>query len=347
MSMLLNAMDAPSAWAPSTINSTDDWQISLLPAQVSEIRSAAWTVAEKDLPWPDINQRAYDLPSWVDLLDDLRSRLEGGLGFALLRSLPVEQESEHVARTMLWGIGQHLGYPDPQDAAGNLLHDVRDTGKHLSDDGIRVYQTKLPIHYHNDGSDAFMLLCYRQAQSGGRSQLISAVSVFNEILARRPDLAEILQHPFDFDTRGQGLPNAPPYQRIPVYTHHAGHLNVLYKRQYIDFAQRFTDVPPLTDKQIEALDLMDQVCGELAFEFTMNPGDIVVANNYDILHARSAFEDGESDEGRHMMRLWLTLPNGRPLPPAFEHTREFCHSFKRRKVKTGTAENTKGKPIQP
>jgi len=33
-----------------------------------------------------------------------------------------------------------------------------------------------------------------------------------------------------------------------------------------------------------------------------------------------------------MMRLWLSLPNGRPLPPIFDSTREFHYSYARRKM---------------
>ena len=331
MGIHTQTVDRPSAWLPLEVTQSRDWFIDLSPRQIDELRVASESLAENRSEWSALPRDAYSLPSWASVVSRLQSQLEGGIGFALLRAFPVEVVSPEVARTMLWGLGRHLGFPDIQDAAGNLIHDVRDTGKDLSDQNIRAYQTRLPIHYHNDGSDAFMLLCYRSARSGGRSQLISAVSVFNEILSRRPDLATVLQEPFDFDARGQGLPGAPPYQRVPIYTYHEGYLNVLYKRQYIDLTQRFDDVPPLTDQQIEALDLMDEICGELAFEFTMEPGDIVIANNSDILHARSAFEDGDTDGGRHMMRLWLSLPNGRPLPPVFEHTREFCHSYGRRR----------------
>ncbi|HIG17758.1 MAG TPA: hypothetical protein EYQ31_11010 [Candidatus Handelsmanbacteria bacterium] len=131
----------------------------------------------------------------------------------LAKHLSVRKSSSE--KPVQWGIGQHVGYPEPQDAAGNLLHDVRDTGKDLASDNVRAYQTNLPINYHNDGADAFMLLCYRAAHAGGESRLVSAVAVFNEILRRRPDLAAVLQEPFDFDARGQERPGARPFQRVP------------------------------------------------------------------------------------------------------------------------------------
>ena len=335
MSSLLKVpLQSPAAWNGADLVNSDEWTITLDPAQIDELRIALESIGSPGLGWLEADPKDYPLPAWENLIVGLRSQLEGGLGFAVIRGLPVAGVSTDHARLMLWGIGQHLGYPEPQDAAGHLLHDVVDTGKNLKTDNIRAYQTNLPINYHNDGADAFMLLCFRSAQSGGRSRLVSAISVFNQILSRRPDLARVLQEPFDFDARGQERPGAPPFQRVPIFNFHEGYLNVLYKREYIDLGQRFADVPELTTQQIEALDLMDQVCNELSLEFVMKPGDIIVANNYDLLHGRSAFQDEpEAVEGRHMLRLWLSLPNGRPLPPIFETTREFYHSYARRAQK--------------
>jgi hypothetical protein len=42
-------------------------------------------------------------------------------------------------------------------------------------------------------------------------------------------------------------------------------------------------------------------------------------NNHVIYHARTAFEDDESTgEVRLLYRLWLAMPNSRPLPPGHE-----------------------------
>jgi hypothetical protein len=63
----------------------------------------------------------------------------------------------------------------------------------------------------------------------------------------------------------------------------------------------------------------------------LQPGEVLIANNYVTFHARSAFEDhDEAERKRHLLRLWLTLPNGRPLPPIFAGTREFGFTYERR-----------------
>ena len=150
---------------------------------------------------------------------------------------------------------------------------------------------------------------------------------------RSPDLAETLQQPFYFDVRGQQNEGEPRAQCVPIYNYHEHRLSTLHKRFYIELAQRFPEVPPMSKQQIEALDLFDAICAEhgMYFEFDMQPGDILAASNYDVLHCRTSFEDHDDPaRRRHMMRLWLSIPNGRPLPPVFARTREFRHSYARR-----------------
>ena len=103
----------------------------------------------------------------------------------------------------------------------------------------------------------------RPAKSGGVSKLMSAGALFNEILRRRPDLARVAQQPFHFDSRAQN-PADVKVQSVPIFTWHAGHLNVLHKRGYIKTAQRFPEVPRLTGEQTEVLDMIEQRMGEIA-----------------------------------------------------------------------------------
>ena len=50
------------------------------------------------------------------------------------------------------------------------------------------------------------------------------------------------------------------------------------------------------------------------------PGDIQFVYNHSILHDRTAFIDWEDDnKKRHLLRLWLSLPEDRPLPVAFAY----------------------------
>ena len=84
--------------------------------------------------------------------------------------------------------------------------------------------------------------------------MASAITVFNEIVTLDEELANILQEPFYFDARGQQLQEYPAVQKVPICIWFEGSLIGLYKRPYIELAQRFKYVPPLSNRQIEALD---------------------------------------------------------------------------------------------
>jgi hypothetical protein len=327
---------------------TDEWIVRLRDDDLVQIDAALEAVTQSGLDLLAVRPTDFPLGSLADRMVSIRNDLEGGRGFALIRALPVDRYKQDDIERIFWGMGVHVGTPEPQDKAGNLLHHVRDTGNSIHRDAnLRAYQTNMKIPFHNDGSDAFMLLCRCPAKSGGRSVMVSASSLYNEILRRRPDLVEALCEPFHFDARGQQPEGMPRCQVLPVFNIHEGRLNVMYKRDYIDLAQRFEESPRLSNKQIEALDLLDEIANDEEFrlEFDMEPGDTLVGNNYEILHSRTSFQDfHDLKRRRHMLRLWLTLPKGRPLPPIFETTREFRHSYARRK-RTGNADpRTRGGP---
>ena len=49
------------------------------------------------------------------------------------------------------------------------------------------------------------------------------------------------------------------------------------------------------------------------------PGDILLLNNWVTLHRRTAFKDYEEREKkRHLLRVWLSVPNSRPIDPLFQ-----------------------------
>jgi hypothetical protein len=57
-----------------------------------------------------------------------------------------------------------------------------------------------------------------------------------------------------------------------------------------------------------------------------------------VLHSRTTYRDHDDPAlKRHLLRVWITLPNGRPLPPEFETTREFGHTYARRQARAAAA----------
>jgi hypothetical protein len=50
------------------------------------------------------------------------------------------------------------------------------------------------------------------------------------------------------------------------------------------------------------------------FDMVLERGDMQFVNNHVLIHSRTEFEDFEEPERkRHLLRLWLSVPWGRPL----------------------------------
>ena len=66
-------------------------------------------------------------------------------------------------------------------------------------------------------ADVVTLLCLRNAKEGGLSSWSSSISVYNEILRRRPDLARLLAGPWFFDRKGEVPEGKRGFFEIPVF----------------------------------------------------------------------------------------------------------------------------------
>ena len=323
-------MKGSAYWYGSKLGATSDWRRQLTDEEAKELLSAVSANRGRDIM--EVNIADFPLPRLSQVLKELAEHVDRGLGLTLLEGIPVQEMDEDGAAMALWGMGQHVGRPQIQDAAKSLLHHVRDKrdGGWEENPNRRVYETNSEQVFHTDGGDMVMLLCRRAAMSGGTSRMVSAVTLFNEIIKRAPELAPVVQAPFHVDARGQQLPGRPKFQTHPIFIEHAGRMNVLHKRHYIDTAQRFEEVPALSPDQTRALDLIDEICNDpdVQLNFDMKPGDIQMASNFTILHSRDAFEDfPDPAERRHMLRLWLGLEDGRPLPEVYRETREYGPLF--------------------
>jgi hypothetical protein len=316
----LRLIDGPAAWIGAELRRSDGWMHHLAPAELDELDAALRATQRQGLGLLEIGRETFALPSFGRTLARLLDTLLNGRGFVLIRGIPLERYTRHEAATIYWGIGAHLGRPVPQNAQGHLLGHVRDLGLELKDPAVRVYQTTERQTFHTDSCDIVALLCLQKSKSGGLSSLTSSMSVYNEMVRRRPDLAALLFEPFATDRRGEVPEGMRPYFMQPVFNEHEGYLSTIYARRYIESAQRFPEVPRLTEAQREALDLFDSLAEDTALRLDMafEPGDMQFLQNHTILHDRTAYEDWpEPERKRHLLRLWLCPREGRPLPPVY------------------------------
>lgn len=68
-------------------------------------------------------------------------------------------------------------------------------------------------------------------------------------------------------------------------------------------------MPPLSEAQIEAMDVLEDTCLRLSLHMILEVGDIQFLSNNHVFHARTAYTDHPPPRPRrHLMRLWLSVP---------------------------------------
>jgi hypothetical protein len=312
-----------AAWRGEELTAQPErWTYRLTESDIAEIDRAVVAVRESGISLDRISPATFRVPGLRERLDAVLDReLLSGVGFRLMQGLPVERYGIEEAAIAFLGVGSHFGSFRSQNAKGHLLGHVCDLGLDVQNKDVRYYQTTRQLEYHTDSCDIVGLLCLKSAREGGHSRLVSSVTLFNEILRRRPDLLPELFHAFPTDRRGEVPPGMKPWFDIPVFNWHAGQLTTIYVGQYIRSAQdNYPQARRLTPKEWEALELLDSLTNDpdLNLQMTMSPGDMQFVHNHQVLHSRTDFDDWpEPERKRHLLRLWIAPPGARPLPECF------------------------------
>ena len=310
----------PSVWLGPDVATSERWIHHLSDAELRELERAAHQALSMHSDIAAIRRESFVLPTLGPRLARLHDILIHGCGFALFRALPVESWSREITAAAFFGLGCHLGNPRPQNAKGHVLGHVMDMGLNADDPNVRIYQTHERQTFHTDSSDIVGLVCLQKAKAGGDSALVSSNSIYNAMRRDHPALAAALFDPIATDRRGDVAAEQLPYFEIPVFTWHAQLMSTIYQRQYIDSAQRFKRAMRLTPLHVEALDCFDALANDTRLNFLMRlePGDMQFVHNHTLLHDRTAFEDWqETARKRHLLRLWLSSPQARSLPPVW------------------------------
>ncbi len=308
MTQPIQPIGGPVAWRGETLLDDTRWIRPLDGPAVAEIDAALAHVRVRGGDWSDITRENFPLDSVSDTLSSVATELETGQGVVKLTGVPVDDYTDIDLRRLLFGVGTHLGTPVQQNGARGLMRDIRDSG------GKRV-DSNGALRWHTDRTDVVGLLCVRRAKAGGISRIVSAVAIHDAILERRPDLLAALYQDYHRSTVGDEVGAEALSYPLPIFARRDGHFTSHFSRTYIEQAQDVSGVPPLTETQVEALDMLIDLAEELCFEMPLEPGDLQLLNNHVIYHGRTPFEDSPSDRlDRLLLRIWLSMPNSRPLP---------------------------------
>lgn len=316
----LQTLHHPAAWRGSELFDRPEWQLEFTAAELDELLLAVQHSKAQAMPVTGESD-AIPLPTLQPKLAQIQNWLEAGSGVVRLLGFPALEVDEETAKRAFWMLCRYVGTAVSQSATGERIFSVRDAGFAHDDKRARGPNTRKKLSFHTDRCDVVSFLCYRQAKSGGENLVVSSMSLFNQILAARPDLAEVLTQSYLYQRHNVDAGNALPYCEQPIFSIYAGQFAANLLRVLIDRAYAMPDTPRMTDLQREALDFVEEMAERPALQatFRQQPGDILFLNNFVTLHRRTEFVDfDELDRKRHLLRIWLSVPNSRALDPRFE-----------------------------
>ncbi|KAF4932447.1 Taurine hydroxylase-like protein SAT17 [Colletotrichum fructicola] len=300
------------------------WLRVFSPDEVTHIESAVHDIEKNNLQLSEVDKSTFILPkSFAYTLASVRDELINGIGFGVLRGLPVHSWTTRQASIAYLGLGSYIGRRLSQNRQGHMLGHIKDLaeGKDINGEG-RIYRTQKAQTYHSDESDIVGLLCLHQAMEGGQSQVVSTHHIYNILRKERPDILRQLCLPHWFyDRKGETNEGENEWMRTPGYYYYNGKLSMKWDSYYVGALQRFWEaglLPKYTDAQQEAIKVMEEMCHRLSLEMTLQQGDVQFVTNTHNLHARSAYkDDNDITKKRWLQRLWLATSEeegGWPLP---------------------------------
>ncbi len=312
-------LNSPRSWKRADLENDSSWIYPLSEQEIQDLEMGLRAALATGKSEFELSASDFPVTPLTDkLLKTVMNATQSNYGVCLVKGFPVDRWTAEQMRTLFWCMGLRCGVPRPQGKPSHFVSNVRDDGGVYRSGTGRGYNTNSKLDFHSDGSDVVGLMCLQVAKSGGSSLISSSMTAFNELQKVRPDLAEVLQQPFYFGRQGEQAEEEPPYYQASIVGFKNGQFACRHIRNHIIGAQiSFPEVPRLTPLQTEALDMFDALLAreDICFHMQLEKGDFQFLNNHVNLHARTEYEDFEEPEKRrHLLRLWLSLPQAPALP---------------------------------
>ncbi len=315
-------IEGPATWMAAELTADTSWERPFSGDELAALDDALQHLrrVNPDLDLARMRPRDFPVPALTAEFESLRHRIVDGVGTMAYTGFPVRLYNEHELRAIWWGFNQHVGSAVSQSWRGDVIGDVRDIGTGIAGRAGRGYTSNAELNFHSDASDVTGLFFLHQGKAGGGSRMASSVAVHNEIMRRRPDLLAVLYQPFTVSWQSNEPPGAQPWYDMPVFGRAGNYVACALVRTNILLAEKNTGAPPLTPEQIEAVEYVVEVASEPQFwiERRFDAGTMWFCSNHSVLHMRTEFTDfDEPERKRHLLRIWLSLPNNHELSPLF------------------------------
>lgn len=292
----------------------DDWLFGLPLSCLDELIAFGATHETLDFE----SQRAVEVEAVLRDLSVTRAVLSEGTrcltrghGFVVLDRVPIDILSEQQCRVIAWGLFSCIGRVVDQKMGGTKLYDVQDKGVGLRY-GVRRSITNLSQEFHTDAGwlnappEIIGLFCRTPSETGGLNQLTSLVGAHETMRVEYPEHLERLYESFYWDRQAEHALDEPTASAHPVFFTERGKVHARYYDDYIRKGQGLAH-EPLDDAGEASLAAFREIVErkERMLEFGLEAGQLLLVNNREVAHSRSAFSgpNGQRSQ-RHYYRLW-------------------------------------------
>lgn len=255
-------------------------------------------------------------PALVRYAKEVKAAIFEGVGLVLSKGIAPLNLSEVEQQIFYASFGYALGTPLKQYG---LLYPIMDRGVDYTKKALPISMTNAETAFHTDSSsvdtnpDILGLLCENPSKLGGESQVVNALTVYEQMLTHIPEAITHLHRAFIRDvvtpgkdpTRDNLLRNCfPIFNRVDS----SEGIEFRYMRYWIEKGHNRAGLP-LDKNTISALDALDAflTAPNNVVSFQMEKGDIMWLNNRTIAHNRTAYTD-TPDNIRKLQRMWISAP---------------------------------------
>ncbi|KAF2203003.1 Clavaminate synthase-like protein [Delitschia confertaspora ATCC 74209] len=301
-------VEKPWVWTGSRFSDESSYVVQLQRSDILEIETAlAFFKNTTDGSPANVSRATFPLPNLHGALERIAMNIHSGFGFNVIRGLDPKRYSSLDNVLIYLGITSYVAEKrGVQDSSGNMLIHVKDLGRVIPDSELRQSPyARNAQPFHNDVCDILAMYVQEQAAEGGESYLASAAQIYNDIAAKRPDVIHVLaDDSWIFDKH-----KTPAYwnTRALLFNFDDKSPAFCFSRRPITgspTSPRSPGVPPMTEIQAEALDMVHFTGVKHQLSMRLQRGDIQLINNLAVFHARNGFRDSTAQR-RHILRLWL------------------------------------------
>ena len=303
-------VDHPSAWTGEAIGGKEGLVHRMGPEHLAALGELLERT--RHIPTTQITRADFDHPVVNALMAAVRFEVMQGKAAVILQGLdPAAMPLEDYER-IYWGLGTHLGRAAVQSPKQDLIGRVE---KVEDNPERRGYQLDVELRSHTDFHEVLSLACVRRAASGGRSGAVSALAVHNILLQEAPEHLATLYQGF---WHGYVAPEHLTAEKVPVFCNVEGKVSCYYHALSFLAAARTMGLSELPADLREAMAAFGEVAQrpQVRTDFMLEPGEMLFWHNFVVLHSREAFNDAPGQK-RLLLRLWLHVPNGRPMHHEF------------------------------